>query len=68
MATIFQPLGVKDITGRLTAVRHPMAANEDLSMNIGAKLCEKTAVIQLEMTPDEMVEANPKTIVLKNII
>lgn len=68
VATIFQPLGVKDITGRLTAVRHPMAANEDMSMNIGAKLCEKTAVIQLEMTPDEMVEANPKTIVLKNII
>lgn len=62
VATIFQPLGVKDITGRLTAVRHPMAANEDLSMNIGAKLCEKTAVIQLEMTPDEMVAANPKTI------
>lgn len=62
VATIFQPLGVKDITGRLTAVRHPMAANEDLSMNIGAQLCEKTAVIQLEMTPDEMVEANPKTI------
>lgn len=62
VATIFQPLGVKDITGRLTAVRHPMAANEDLSMNIGAKLCEKTAVIQLEMTPGEMVDANPKTI------
>lgn len=62
VATIFQPLGVKDITGRLTAVCHPMAANPDLSMNIGAQLCEKTAVIQLEMTPDEMVAANPKTI------
>lgn len=60
--TIFKPLGVKDIIGRLTAIRHPMAANEDLSMNIGARLAEKTAVIQLELTPDEMIAANPKTV------
>lgn len=60
--TIFKPLGVKDITGKVTAIRHPMAANEDLSMNIGAQLIEKTAVIQMEMTPDEMVAANPKTV------
>lgn len=60
--TIFKPLGVKDIVGRVTAIRHPMAANEDGSMNIGAQLIEKTAVIQMEMTPDEMVAANPKTI------
>ena len=60
--TIFNPLGVKDITGKLTAIRHPMNANEDGSMDIGAQLTEKTAVIQMEMTPDEMVAANPKTI------
>ena len=60
--TIFKPLGVKDITGRLTAIRHPMAANDDLSMNIGAQLIEKTAVIQMEMTPDEMVAANPAVV------
>ena len=60
--TIFKPLGVKDITGRLTAIRHPMEATDDLSMNIGAQLTEKTAVIQMELTPDEMVAANPKTI------
>ena len=60
--TIFKPLGVKDITGRVTAIRHPMAANEDKSLNIGAQLIEKTAVIKMEMTPDEMVAANPKTI------
>lgn len=60
--TIFKPLGVKDIAGRVTAIRHPMAANDDLSMNIGARLIEKTAVIQMELTPDEMVAANPKTI------
>lgn len=61
-ATIFDPLGVKDITGRVTAVRHPMAANEDNSMNIGARLVEKTACIQLHLDPMEMVIANPKTV------
>lgn len=60
--TIFKPLGVKDTIGRTIAIRHPMAANDDLSMNIGAQLAEKTAVIQMELTPDEMVAANPKTI------
>lgn len=61
-ATIFQPLGVKDIIGRTTAVRHPMAANPDNSMNIGARLVEKTACVQLTMEPNEMVSANPKTV------
>ncbi len=60
--TIFNPLGVKDPIGSVTAVRHPMFANEDLSMNIGAKLMPKTAIIQLHMEPEEMVSANPKTI------
>ena len=61
-ATIFDPLGVKDIIGRTTAVRHPMAANEDNSMNIGARLVEKTACVQLHMEHEDMVAANPKTI------
>ena len=39
-----------------------MAANEDNSMNIGARLVEKTACIRLHLEPEEMVEANPKTI------
>ena len=60
--TIFNPLGVKDPIGSVTAVRHPMFANEDLSMNIGAKLMPKTAIIQLHMEPEEIVSANPKTI------
>lgn len=62
VATIFNPLGVKDMIGRCTGVRHPMAANEDSSMNIGARLVEKTACIQLHLDPEEMVEANPKTV------
>lgn len=60
--TIFNPLGVKDMIGRTTGVRHPMFANDDLSMNIGARLTEKTAIMQLHLEPEEMVAANPKTI------
>lgn len=61
-ATIFAPLGVKDPIGSVTAIRHPMAANEDLSMNIGAKLAVGTAVMLMEGTADSLVEANPNAI------
>lgn len=62
VATIFNPLGVKDMIGRVTGIRHPMFANDDYSMNIGARLTPKTAVIRMHLEPEEMIEANPKTI------
>lgn len=61
-ATIFDPLGVKDPIGSVTAIRHPMAANDDLSMNIGANLAVNTAVVRMHLEPEEMVEANPNAI------
>ena len=61
-ASIFDPLGVKDQIGRVTAVRHPMGANDDGSLSIGANMVPNTAIIHLHMEPDEMVQANPKTI------
>lgn len=60
--TIFDPLGVKDPIGNVTAVRHPMFANDDLSMNIGANLAVNTAIIQLHGTPESIVAANPATV------
>ncbi len=60
--TICQPLGVKDPIGNITAVRHPMFANEDNSMNIGADLATNTAVILLTNTPEGILEANEKTV------
>lgn len=60
--TIFNPLGVKDPIGSVTAIRHPMFANDDLSMNIGANLAVNTAVIRMHLEPEAMVEANPKAI------
>lgn len=59
--TICAPLGVKDRLGDLVAIRHPMFANEDNSMNIGANLAVNTAVIQMEATVDELIDSTGKT-------
>lgn len=58
--TITAPLGVKDRLGDLVAIRHPMFANEDLSMNIGNNLAENTAIIQMEATVDELIDGAEK--------
>lgn len=61
-ATITAPLGVKDPIGKVTAIRHPMAGNDDYSMNIGADLVTNTAVIQMENTPEGILKANEETV------
>jgi len=60
--TINSPLGVKDRLGDLIAIRHPMNGNDDYSMNIGANLAEKTAVIRMEGTVDELISSASKTV------
>ena len=62
VASITKPLGVKDALGDLVAIRHPMAGNEDLSMNLGNKIVESTAVIQMEATVDELISSTGNTI------
>ena len=62
VTTIQSPLGVKDRLGNLIAIRHPMAGNEDGSMNIGANLAEKTAVIRMEATVDELIDSTGETL------
>ncbi|MDR1953014.1 MAG: FIST C-terminal domain-containing protein [Clostridiales Family XIII bacterium] len=57
VATIVAPLGVKDRLGELTAIRHPMFGNDDLSMNIGANLAEKTTVIQMDGDVDQIIRS-----------
>ncbi len=61
-ATITSPLGVKDRLGDLIAIRHPMFANDDLSMNIGANLAEKTVVIRMEASEDELISSVGETL------
>ncbi|MDR2767901.1 MAG: FIST C-terminal domain-containing protein [Treponema sp.] len=62
VATITSPLGVKDRLGDLTAIRHPMNGNDDYSMNIGANLAEKTAVIRMEASVDELIASASDTL------
>ena len=62
VASIPMALGVKTIQGDLTAVRHPMIGNADYSFNVGAKMAEKTAVIQLETDVDGLIEGAVTTI------
>lgn len=56
VASIPMALGVKTIQGDLTAVRHPMVGNPDYSFNVGAKVAEKTAIIQLQNDVDGLIE------------
>ena len=60
--TITSPLGVKDRLGDLTAIRHPMNGNDDYSMAIGANLAEKTAVIRMEGSVDELISSASQTL------
>jgi hypothetical protein len=66
VATITSPLGVKDRLGKLIAIRHPMGGNDDLSMNCGNNLAEKTCVIRMEATVDELIDSTGNT--LKELI
>ena len=59
---IESPLGVKDRLGKLIAIRHPMGGNEDGSMNVGNVLAEKTVVIRMEATVDELVDSTGNTL------
>jgi hypothetical protein len=60
--TITSPLGIKDRLGDLTAIRHPMNGNDDYSMAIGANLVEKTAVIRMQGSADELILSAAKTV------
>ena len=60
--TITSPLGVKDRLGKLIAIRHPMGGNPDGSMNIGNVLSEKTVVIRMEATVDELINSTGDTL------
>lgn len=67
--SITNPLGVKDPLGNLTIVRHPMFANDmgtkttnDDVIELGNKVVEGTAVVQLEATIDELIDATGKSL------
>ncbi len=67
--SITKPLGVKDPLGNLTVVRHPMFGIDqgtrtmtDDEIKLGNKVVENTAIIQLESTIDELIDATGDTL------
>lgn len=69
VASITKPLGVKDPLGNLTVIRHPMFGNDqgtrttaDDTITLGNKAVEKTAIIQLEATVDELIDSTGNTL------
>lgn len=67
--SITKPLGVKDPLGNLTVVRHPMFGDDmgtktttDDVINLGNKVVEKTAIVQLEATVDELIKSTKDTL------
>ncbi|MBQ6538810.1 MAG: FIST C-terminal domain-containing protein [Bacilli bacterium] len=60
--SIFDPLGVKDPIGRLIAIRHPMFAKSDGTINVGGDLVTNTAIIHMNMEPRDMLESIKTTI------
>jgi len=62
VASICNPLGVKDRLGDLVAIRHPMNGNDDLSINVGNNLAANTAVIYMDCTVDTLVATAGSTL------
>jgi len=69
VASITKPLGVKDPLGNLTVIRHPMFGNDqgtkttaDDTITLGNKVVEKTAIIQLEASVDELINSTGATL------
>ena len=69
VASITKPLGVKSPFGDMTVIRHPMfgddnntkTLNDDV-IKLGNNLVEKTAVIQMEATVDELINSTGNTL------
>ena len=68
-ASASKPLGVKDPLGNLTIIRHPMIGNDmgtktttDDTITLGNKVVPKTAIIHLEDTADELIDASVNTL------
>ena len=69
VSSITKPLGIKDPLGNLTVVRHPVFGNDmdtkttaDDTISLSNKVVEKTAIIQLTATLDELIDSAKETL------
>ena len=69
VSSINKPLGIKDPLGNITVVRHPIFGNDmntrtitDDTITLSNKIVEKTTIIQLEATTEELISSVGETI------
>ena len=69
LSSITKPLGIKDPLGTLTVIRHPMFGNDmgtktmnDDTITLGNKIIEGTAIIQLEASKNDLINACGETL------
>jgi hypothetical protein len=56
VASIPNPLGIRDVSGALWWIRHPMNGNEDGSVAVGSDLAEGTVVTMMEATLQQIAQ------------
>ena len=68
-ASVTRPLGIKNPIGQITVIRHPMfgddqgtANTNDDTIKLGNRVVEKTAIIQLECTIDDLINSTKETV------
>lgn len=59
--SVLKPLGIKTHNGETILIRHPMNGNTDYSINVGNDIAVNTAVIEMQVSKDELIKA-PKYI------
>lgn len=55
--SVLSPIGIKEPSGRLTVVRHPMIGNEDKTIQMSNKMLEGTCAVRLESSKEELIDS-----------
>jgi len=62
MATMLEPIGVKDRLGDLIALRFPMNLSADGTIDMGSNMAEGTVIIHMKATIPDLVDAGGQQI------
>ena len=62
MATMLEPIGIKDRLGDLIALRFPMNLSADGTIDMGSNMAEGTVIIHMKATVPDLVEAGGQQI------
>ncbi len=60
--SILKPLAIKNLDGDITILRHPLYANDDFSINMSNKIAKNTAIISMNTTVENLINAPSQTL------